>query len=184
MVFRRLVGLGLLVGAILGAVFLWPVVSADSNGLSDDHIDRIRSNCVSAKHSLTQLHANDGLLRVNRGQIYEALSVKLMVPMNSRITLNRLDGGDMVNITASYDQELASFRSNYQVYERQLSSVMRINCDSSPEKFYEAVKEASESRKAVHGSVVALHEHIREYQKAFDDFAREFEENVSSEDES
>lgn len=154
---------------------------AQEEELSQEHLDRIKASCTSAQHKIGQLHANDALLRVNRGQMYEAISVKLMTTMNSRIALNRLDGGGLVDTTAAYDQELAAFRVSYRVYEKQLSAAMRIDCHESPAEFYEATQTASESRKIVHDRVVKLHEYIKQYQKEFDKFHHNFKNNSKQE---
>lgn len=179
MVIKRLLLTGLIASLLVGAAFLQPV-SAETEEVGGGQLDYIQANCVDLKYRLNQLHANDALLRVNRGQIYEAISVKLMTTMNSRIALNRLDGGGLVGITADYDQELALFRSSYSSYERQLSAALRINCDSSPDEFYEAIRTASEMRRSVHSHVVQLHDYIRGYQQEFERFHYNFK-NPSNE---
>ena len=150
-----------------------PSVSAEDD-LSEAHLNRIRTNCVAAKNSLNQLHANDALLRVNRGQMYEAISVKLMASMNSRIALNRLDGGEMVKITADYNRQLEEFRSSYQVYEQALSRLMRIDCAKKPAEFYSQVGSVRDLREEVNENVKLLHDGIKEYKAAFDKFSSEF----------
>lgn len=181
MISRHIAGFGVIAAVLLGVLALLPV-SAQGEPLSEAHLQRIRGNCVNVQNNLRQLHANDGLMRVNRGQMYEAISVKLMVPLNSRITLNRLDGGSMVDIAADYNQELISFRENYRLYERQLSSTMRINCDKAPQEFYESVKQAGESRKKVHANVVKLHDHISEYQKQYREFGSKLNDKSKTEE--
>jgi hypothetical protein len=183
MVSKSVINLMLILGAVVGVVIFWPHLTAGAQDsiMSDDQKNQIQTRCVSIKQTLNQLHANDAVIRVNRGQLYEAISVKMMVPMNSRITLNRLDGGELVGITASYDQTLSEFRDNYGVYERQLSDAIKIDCEKSPEKFYKAVQAASERRKAVHADVVRLHEQIQDYETNFKNFAAEFDNSTKEE---
>ena len=99
------------------AVTAAPLAAAQTV-MSDAHIEKIKANCLVAQNTLSRLHAADALLRVNRGQVYESISVKLMASMNSRIALNRLDGRDMVAVAASYEQELVDFRASYREYEQ------------------------------------------------------------------
>src|SRR5687768_4010153 len=117
------------IGSILGAN---AIVKAQAQPMTEAHIARIRANCVEAQSTLTQLHATDALLRVNRGQLYESISTKLMAPFNSRVALNQLDGAKLVSITAMYEQQLAEFRINYQQYEEAMSSLLKLNCVNQP----------------------------------------------------
>lgn len=121
----------------MGAIFLTASARAlDVGPLSESHKARIAANCTSAKTSLQQLHRSDASLRVNRGQLYESISTKLMARLNSRLALNRLDGSELVAAAARYERSFTQFRTNYQAYEEQLSALLRINCKKQPEDFY------------------------------------------------
>jgi hypothetical protein len=148
----------------------------DAPPMTEAHIERIRNNCVEAQSTLSQLHASDALLRVNRGQLYESLSVKLMAPFNSRLSLNRLDGTQLVATATAYDNQLANFREKYQAYEEAMSKALRINCKNEPVSFYDSVADARAKRKAVHLSTLGLHETIKRYKKDFNAFAKAFKE--------
>lgn len=145
--------------------------------MTEAHIERIRANCVDAQTTLNRLHTSDALLRVNRGRIYESIATKLMVPLNSRIASNQLDGKSLVDIYTTYEKRLAEFRSNYQTYEQSMSETLRINCENQPVSFYDKVNATSALRKKVHTSVIALHQAINEYKVAFEAFAKKFEES-------
>jgi len=152
---------------------------AQTTTMTEAHIERIKANCIDAQASLTQLHTSDALLRVNRGRMYETIATKLMVPFNSRVTSNQLDGKSLIDIYTTYEKHLAEFRSNYQSYEQSMSETLRINCQNQPVSFYDKVNATSELRKRVHTSVAALHKAINDYKVAFDAFAKKFEENNS-----
>lgn len=145
--------------------------------MTEAHIERIRTNCIDAQSTLSQLHTSDALLRVNRGRIYESIATKLMVPLNSRIASNQLDNKGLVDIYTTYEKRLVEFRSNYQSYEQSMSETLRINCINQPVSFYDKVNATSTLRKKVHASVVALHQAVNEYKAAFEMFAEGFEEN-------
>lgn len=147
--------------------------------MTDAHIERIRSNCVDAQSILFQLHASDAGLRVNRGQIYESVSTKLMAPLNSRLVLNRLDSVELVSIAAKYQQQLQEFRSLYQEYEESMSEVLDMNCTEQPVAFYDKIAETREKRQLTHESTVTLHKTIVEYGDAFEAFAKEFKADNS-----
>ncbi len=149
-----------LVGASLTSV------SAQENALSERHINHIRDNCVSAKNTLSQLHASDALLRVNRGQLYESISTKLMSRFNTRVSNNGFNNSDLVSVTTGYGRTLDAFRSSYQTYEEQLSVALRIDCQKNPTQFYEAVASARTKRSQVNSDIIRLNRYIDDYQKA------------------
>lgn len=147
------------------------VAQADSSTMDDAHAGRIRANCVNAQSTLNRVHENDALMRVNRGQLYELISTKLMATLNSRIALNQLDGTKLSQIAMAYNQSLDTFRTNYQVYEEQLSATLKIDCTKQPVAFYDAVADARTKRSAVHASVTDLNNEITSYSAAFDEFS-------------
>jgi len=170
---RRLIILGLLVTAVMSAILLG-TVSAEEPPTTDAQISRIRTNCSAVKNTLTQLHVNDALLRVNRGQLYESIATKLMSSFNSRVSGNSLDASGLVIITSSYNNTLNTFRTDYQAYEIQLSAALRIDCTKEPVAFYDSVAAARTKRTHVHNDVLALNQSIYDYQGAFTTFATNF----------
>lgn len=163
----------------ISALFTASVVSAQqqSTQMTDAHMQRIQQNCSEAIGSLQQIHTNDRLVRVNRGQAYDSMSTKLMAPMNSRLALNKLDGSSLVKITASYDQELASFRANYKKYDDQMSSVLQMDCRRQPVAFYDAVAKARASRELVHQNTLTLNRLIIDYEAEFVSSRSKFEQS-------
>lgn len=143
--------------------------------MTEAHIARIRANCVDAQSTLSQLHASDALLRVNRGRLYESISTQLMVPFNSRVSINQLDGAKLVAISTTYEAQLASFRANYKLYEEAMSQALRINCTNEPVAFYDQVNSAHTKRQKVHDNTLSLHKTIGEYKAAFETFAAQIE---------
>jgi hypothetical protein len=167
----RLIIFGLLATVLTSAVYL-STVSADNATTTDAQIARIRANCSTVKNTLNQLHANDALLRVNRGQLYESMATKLMSRFNSRATSNNLDVSGLVTITNNYSTALDTFRADYQTYEEQLSSALGIDCNKEPIAFYDAVASARTKRTQVHSDVTTLNQYIDDYSAAFDSFAK------------
>jgi hypothetical protein len=154
------------------ATIVWHAsVKAQSPPMTEVHIDRIRANCVNAKSVLTRLHASDALLRVNRGQLYESISTKLMAPFNSRVTLNKYDGSKLITQSAKYEALLNEFRTNYKAYDEAIGKALRINCVNEPVAFYDSVGEARSKRVLVHQIVVKLQEIIQSYKTEFEAFA-------------
>lgn len=152
-------------------------VNADSNAaLTAEQIEQIKSSCVVTKNTLTQLHASDALLRVNRGQLYESLQTKLMDGFNGRVANNNLNNANLVSVTNSYESVLNTFRSDYIGYEEQLSSAINIDCSKQPVEFYDSVASARVKRNKVHEDVISLHSFIDQYSAA----VKQFEENYKT----
>lgn len=177
MINKRLFSVFAITAVLTGAVFAGGTVFAeDSSTITDLQLVQIRARCSEVKATLGRVHANDALLRVNRGQLYERLSTKLAAPLNSRIALNRLDGSALLTVTSQYDQHLNDFRTHYQTYEEQLSATMRIDCVNQPAKFYDSLQDARAKRQTVNESSQRLASDIAEYKQAFTEFARSYRE--------
>ena len=150
-------------------------VNAQDETISTQQIEQIKSECVLTKNTLNQLHASDALLRVNRGQIYEAMQTKLMDGFNGRIANNNLDNTKLTAVTDSYESALDTFRSDYISYEEQLSSAIDIDCSKQPVAFYDAVASARTKRTKVHEDVLKLNEYIDQYQAAVEQFEKDYQ---------
>lgn len=150
------------------------ITKAQSPPMTDDQLTRIRTNCLSAKNTLNQLHASDGLLRVNRGQLYLSISTKLMAPFNNRVDSNHYDAKDLISVTTNYSTTLSTFRNDYITYEQELSSALRIDCSKEPVAFYDAVALSRTQRAQVHADIVQLHGYIDDYMNRFDAFNTNF----------
>jgi len=163
--------------SILSVGLLLPFAgnSAHAEDLSPDQVERVKANCVSIKNSLNQLHASDALLRVNRGQVYEAMSTKLMDAFNDRLGSNRLDNKAMTTVTTNYRTALTNFRLDYIAYEQKLSEAIRIDCTAQPNTFHAALEEARTLRTKVHEDVLKLHRIIDDYRSAVSDFLLNYE---------
>lgn len=157
------------------SLFVWgaPLTFAQAQTpapLTDEQRVRVVANCTTIKNTLTQLRASDALLRVNRGQAYETLSSRLMDTFNARLSSNGLDAKGMLSVTATYDANLAAFRTSYQSYERQLVTAIRIDCVKDPDGFHAAIADARTKRTAVHEQVLKLHQSIDDYTTVVNDF--------------
>lgn len=163
------------IGVLVGAVLVAQSVQAQTT-LSEAHIARIRQNCVTSQTTLTQLHASDALLRVNRGRLYELISTKLMAPLNGRIALGRFGGLKLAATTIEYDRQRDVFWASYKDYEETMSRTLRVNCAENPVEFYEAVRATREKRQRLHEDTETLTALLKEYKSEFEKFAKDFKE--------
>lgn len=170
----------LLAAMIIGGFVVTYVAAAeDSTPMTEEHIARIRENCVDAQSSLFQLHASDAGLRVNRGQIYESMATKLMAPFNSRLVLNRVSDESLLSTASVYEEQLQAFRQQYQQYEQAMSATLRMNCVNQPVAFYDSVTDTREKRRLTHETALELHKTIRKYGEQVDLYAKNFSADKS-----
>jgi hypothetical protein len=172
---RRILFFALVSLLSVGLLIPFASTSAQADDLTPEQTQRVKANCVSIKSSLSQLHASDALLRVNRGQVYEAMSTKLMDTFNSRLASNSLDNKAMVTVTDNYRKALDTFRTDYIAYEQKLAAAIRIDCVSQPNTFHTTVQDARKLRKTVHEDVLKLHRFIDDYRSSVGDFLLNFE---------
>lgn len=159
---------------ILVSGLAFGLVAAQNPPMTDAQIGRIRSSCFSAKNTLNQLHASDALLRVNRGQIYESMSTKLMLRFDSRADSNHLDSKVLTSVASSYASAITTFREDYKNYEVQLANSLAIDCLKEPVSFYDAIATARTKRSLAHADVVKLNGEIDNYKAALDSFETNF----------
>lgn len=144
-----------ILGLGLGVFVMTRFASAD-DVLTDDQLATIKSQCTTLQSTLTQLHQNDTLLRIDRGQLYQTISDKLMVPLNQRIASNQLDGSTLVAMTASFNSQYQTFYKDYQQYDQDLSAVQAIDCTKQPSQFYSALETARADRQTVGNDTAKL----------------------------
>ncbi len=139
---------------------------AQSLMLTDAQISDIKTNCTSIQSSLNRVHENDALARVRLGREYEAISTQLMAPMNSRFSLNKLNGVTLTQITVDFNAEFEHFRGAqglYPDYERTLSNALNINCYNQPVEFFDTVTSARTKREAAAASTGRMDQLIAQY---------------------
>ena len=148
-----------------------PVLARDFV-LSDQQIEDIRTSCMKSQAALKRVHTSDALLRVNIGQRYENISLRLMAPLNSRIALNGLDVVDLATTTTSYNQELKDFVKNYREYETTVANALKLKCSEQPVEYHSLVDASREGRAFVRANMVRLDQLIKQYRSQVSDFSQ------------
>jgi len=146
--------------------------------MNESQLSLIRNSCSSAKATLNQLHTSDALLRVNRGQVYESMSTKLMDKFNFQVESSNFIDTQLVDSTNSYKTLLDKFRADYILYEEQLSLAISIDCSKQPVSFYDAVALARTERLQVHTDVIELNKAMSQYQTSLNQFEINFQTNI------
>jgi hypothetical protein len=173
---KRAISVGLILSMLIYSTALIKIVSAQNSVTEPTkaQIQLVRANCLTLKSTLSQLHASDALLRVNMGQLYESISVKLMSGFNNRISNNNFNNDSLATKTNSYNSALDKFRTDYQTYEEQMSSTLNIDCNNQPASFYDAISLTRSYRDQVHADVIKLNQTIAYYQSGIDQFEQNY----------
>ncbi len=141
--------------------------------LTDTQIFGIQENCLKSNAALERLHTADTLLRVNLGQRFENISLRLMGPLNSRVALNGLDGVALTKLTVAYNQAIKQFSSSYSKYDSSVTAAIKTDCAKDPVSYYQKIEQARADRARVHQSSEAATKLLGEYRDAFDKLAGE-----------
>lgn len=165
---------GLVAAVLVCGISFIKIASAQNDEPTDAQIQLVKGNCLPLKSTLNQLHASDALLRVNMGQLYESIAIKLMNGFNGRVENNNLNNNSLVSVTKSYNTVLDNFRDDYQTYEEKLSTAINIDCQSQPDSFYNAISSARIYRDKVHSDVIRLNQSITGYQSTVDQFESDY----------
>lgn len=158
--------------ALVAATLPLPLF-AQQTGLTDDHIDRIKSNCQAALGTLARIHANDAPLYINRNQTYFSISDKLMARLNGRLALNRFDATQLVRTASDYNDALADFRVAYRQYDNTMADLVRMDCRKQPVSFYDKVAETRALRQKVNDASARLETLIVQYRSEVTTFQKD-----------
>lgn len=142
--------------------------AAESTELSPEKLAEIKANCVEMQVAMQKIQYNDAANRVNRGQGYESLVTRMMIPMNGRTAVNGLSSSaaTLAGITTNYQQSLSNFKNIYERYDNAISSALRIKCQEKPAEFYRLLTEARKQRTSLSQEVATLSEYIEAYRQA------------------
>lgn len=158
---------------VLMSVFMPLPLFAQQTNLTDDHIDRIKSNCQTALGTLARIHANDAPMYINRNQIYFSISDKLMAHLNGRLALNRYDATQLVRIASDFNDALVNFRAAYREYDNSMAQLTRMDCRKQPIGFYQQVAETRALRQKVNDATQQLSTYIAKYRTGVSSFQSE-----------
>lgn len=161
--------------AVFGAIFSNSAVSAQGivlqNGYSQ--VSAIKRSCDSIQTVIRRLHTSDSLARVNYGQVYNDISSDLMAKLNSRMALNKIDATELINITNKFEDYRTLFSEDYNKYEKEISSLLKIDCKKDPAQYYRYLVSSRELRTQLASSVVRLNSTVADYRVAVEKLLQE-----------
>ena len=168
--------------AVAGMIVQPPVIAQEMiPATGDTPVDRLQASCDTILGVLRRLHTSDSLLRVNIGQTYNGISVRLMARLNSRLALNRIDSTRFVEIAGQFDQQREDFSRFYSEYEAALSSLTKVDCKSRPTEFYAGLISARDARSRLATTVQSMNDSVSDYQVEVERLKRDILEEAERE---
>jgi hypothetical protein len=140
---------------------------ATPRALAMPDVTLISNTCVAAQLILNQIQKVDTGSRINRGHDYTEM-LNLMFAMNARLSVNKIAAPALVDLASQFEQNLAKFRADYDVYDDVLSKTIEIKCASKPIDFYNKLEESRAARNALWQDVELLKQNMNDYLNQFD----------------
>lgn len=148
----------IVISGFVGASF------AGAQELDDERKVSVSQTCVNAQSNLQRLGSSDTTTRINRGRDYDQI-LKLFYLMNTRVASNNITEPKLSEITKKFEDELATFRENYNLYNDQLRNAVDFGCVDEPQGFYDSLDSTRGRRANLNSNVVKLDTLIEEYQQ-------------------
>ena len=141
-----------------------PQVSAIT--LSDDQLGRLSMNCSSIKVQLQALQKTDSKMRVYLGSKYEIILTNFMTNLNLRLIKDDYADQELAGLQTTFSSERERFKSDFTSYSQALESLININCQAEPQKFYDQLELVREKRADVQASCNRMREVIDWHREA------------------
>ena len=132
----------------------------------------ITANCRVAQQLLSQIEKADAVSRINRGRTYNS-TLDLLFAMNARLSSNRIAAPHLTELTSDFQNQLTTWRNNYDHYDDALAAAVDINCTAKPADFYNQLVNARDQRQTLNENVKNLNQTINDYKTELAKVTRE-----------
>lgn len=134
--------------------------------ITDAQKAAITSGCTAIKDNLKLVQKDDSHARVYLGGYYEKIISKYVVPLNIRLVENSLSTPELVENQNDLTKAKATFVSDFIDYQRELESLINVNCQSQPEEFYNQLVKVRAKRNTVASDITKTRQLATEHTTA------------------
>ena len=136
------------------------------NSLSEAQKTAISAHCTAIKDDLKKVQKDDSHARVYLGGYYEKIISKYVTSLNVRLVENSLSTPELVENQNQLTKAKATFVSDFVEYQRELETLININCESEPENFYTQLEKVRTERASVAADVAHTRELVTAHTQA------------------
>ncbi|MFV0484934.1 MAG: hypothetical protein ACK5MU_01750 [Candidatus Saccharimonadales bacterium] len=151
-------GIALIIAQLVLIVNVIVVPMAYAEGISEEKEGAISVGCSSIKVTLKALQKQDSRMRVYLGSKYEIVLSNFMTNLNLRLIKNNLASEELAGLQTTFSSERERFKSDFTGYSQSLESLIAIDCQSEPQRFYDQLVEVREKRSDVQASYNRLND--------------------------
>jgi hypothetical protein len=113
-------------------------------------------SCAKVKENLVNLQHTDSRARVYLGRYYETILNKFIVPLNMRLVENNIAEPTLVENQGQFKEVRQGFIDDYITYQKDLESLVGINCEENTSEFYSKLKDTRAKRQTVAQDITRL----------------------------
>ena len=143
------------------AVLVLSVVSVSAFAEGEKKIDA--ETCAKVKENLVNLQHADSRARVYLGRYYETILNKFIVPLNMRLVENNIAEPTLVENQGQFKEMRQGFINDYIAYQKDLESLVAINCEEKGNEFYSKLEQTRAKRQTVAQDIVRLRSLIKKH---------------------
>lgn len=133
---------------------------ASATQLSEEQTGHLSMNCSSIKIQLKSLQKTDSKLRVYLGSKYEIVLSNFMTNLNLRLIKDDYADQELAGLQTTFSSERERFKADFTAYSQALESLIGIDCQSEPQKFYDQLETVRLKRADVQASCDRMREVI------------------------
>ncbi len=130
--------------------------------ISKQKLAGISENCEPIRENLRRVQREDSVIRTHLGPYYNTIFENFIKPLNLRLVDNNLTDQELFNNQSNFASSQDNFRTNYSNYQRELESLINIDCKNNPEDFYQKLVEVRTLRASVNTELKSMREIVTE----------------------
>lgn len=139
---------------IILALICQPLVNVAA--ITEEQSTAVSTHCTTIKDSLKNVQKNDSRARFYLGSYYEKILSKFMIPLNVRLVENNLSMVELIKNQNDLADSKATFVNDFIDYQRELETLVAMDCTAQPEEFYEQLVVVRGKRQTVAEDVQEL----------------------------
>ena len=117
--------------------------------ISDAQKAAIVDHCTTIIDDLKKVQKDDSRARVYLGGYYETILSKFIIPLNVRLVENNLSSAKLVENQNEMANTKLKFTNDFVDYQKELETLVGMDCKSEPEAFYQKLVAVRKKRKTV-----------------------------------